>query len=85
MCVGMATKNISITEEAYKRLASLRRGNESFSEIIVKMVKKNDWRDYFGILSEEAGERLKKTIVEGRKIHARLHEERHKKLVKEFS
>ena len=81
----MATKNISITEEAYKRLASLRKGNESFSEIIVKVTGKARLKDFFGIMPGESGEKFERVILEGRKIHAKLHAERNKKLMKEFS
>ncbi len=81
----MATKNISITEEAYKRLAKLRKGNESFSEIIVKVTKKDNWRNYFGTFSKESIEALEKNILKSRKLHAKLHLERTKKLITEFS
>jgi len=81
----MATKNISITEEAYKRLANLRKGNESFSEIIVKVTKKDNWRNYFGSMPGESGKKFEKAILDGRKLHAKLHAERNKRLIKEFS
>lgn len=80
----MATKNISITEEAYNRLARLRKGNESFTEIIVRVTKKNNWRDFVGVLSEEKADLIEKSINEGRRIHRKLHEERHKRLMKEM-
>jgi predicted CopG family antitoxin len=80
----MATKNISITEEAYKRLANLRKGNESFSEIIIKVTKRGDWRRYFGILSEEKADILEKSISFGRKKHMELHIARSKEIAKEF-
>lgn len=82
----MATKTISITEEAYKRLASLRRANESFSEIIVSIVKKKKpkLREFFGVLSKDASDRLEGTIKDGRREHAKMHERRHKKLMQEF-
>lgn len=60
--MGMATKNISITEEAYDRLANLRKKNESFSEIIIEITGNANLMDFFGVLSEESGKRLEKTI-----------------------
>lgn len=81
----MATKNISITEEAYRRLANLRKGNESFSEIIIKVTRKGNWKKYFGILSEEKAKYLENAILDGRKKHANLHLSRSKELRKEFS
>ncbi len=63
----MATKNISITEEAYRRLASLRIKNESFSEIINKLTFKVRIRNFFGILSEEAANKLERGIERVRK------------------
>lgn len=82
----MATKNISITEEAYRRLASLRRNNESFSEIINRVSTRNKTKlsGFFGILSKKAGEELEDNIKKSRNEHAKLHEIRHKKLMKGF-
>ena len=50
----MATKTISIDIEAYERLRSVRKDNESFSQTIKRVVKppfdfeafQNDWRGY---------------------------------------
>lgn len=67
--VGMATKNISITEEAYKRLANLRKTNESFSEIILEVVGKKRLSDFFGILSKEGGKELEDNIQMLREKH----------------
>ena len=63
----MATKTISITEEAYDRLSSLRKDSESFSKIIERMTNKVDILDYAGILSEEEAARLEKSIYKTRK------------------
>ena len=83
--VGMATKNISITEEAYNRLANLKKGNESFSEIIVEITGRKKLSDFFGIISKETGDKLERAIEKGRKEHRKLTEERHKGLMKEFT
>ena len=82
----MATKNISITEEAYKRLAALRKRNESFSEIILEVTgKKSKLKDFFGVLSKEAGEELEKSIIEGRIRHSLQHKKRIERIGRELS
>lgn len=81
----MATKNISITEEAYKRLAGFRRKNESFSEIIIEITTKNKLEDFFGILSGKAGEELEKNIKRGREEHGKLRERRMREISNAFS
>jgi len=56
----MATKTISIREEVYDILMSLKKENESFSDVIWKLTKKRkpNLRDYFG------GLRDSKAIIE---------------------
>ena len=81
----MATKTITVTEEAYNRLARLKKENESFSEIITRVTSHARLKDFFGILSKESADRLERAIEEGRKEHAQLHEKRHKSLMKELS
>ncbi|MEK6878358.1 MAG: antitoxin VapB family protein [Nanoarchaeota archaeon] len=81
----MSTKTISITEEAYMRLAGLReRENESFSEVISRVTGKAKLMDFFGVLSKESGEKLEKSILEGRKMHRKMHKKRHKRLMEVF-
>ncbi len=82
----MATKTISITEEAYRRLASQRqRENESFSEVIVRVTGRHRLKELHGILSKEAGDELEKSISEGRALHRKMHKERTKKLLEELN
>ncbi len=71
----MATKTLTITEEAYNLLAREKKGSESFSMEITRVMggrRPNNLMKYFGILSEEEGEGmlkiLKKKKVENAKI-----------------
>jgi len=62
----MATKHISITEEAYARLARLREKNESFSEIINRVTGKQSLMEFAGVLSKESADELERHIKEFR-------------------
>lgn len=85
----MATKTISITEDAYKILERNKKENESFSKVIVReMGKKGNvkkLREFFGILSKEAGDALEKSIFESRKLHREMHKKRIARLKTEFN
>ena len=85
----MATKNISITEEAYKILERNKKDNESFSKVIVREIgsKSNikKLREFYGILSKEVGDALEKSILEGRKLHREMHKRRVLRLKEEFN
>ena len=76
----MATKNISITEEAYRRLFCLKKKNESFSEIIIKITGKTNLRDFFGVLSKESGDELEKNINEVRRESRKLSNDKYKNI-----
>ena len=80
----MATKNISLTEEAYRRLRGLGKENESFSEIVIRIAGRPSLSKFFGVLSRESGEKLEKAIEESRKKHRELSEQRHQRFMKEY-
>ena len=63
----MATKTLTITEDAYDRLAVLKEGNESFSDVIRKLTKKKTLADLVGILNPADAEELKRNIEYDRK------------------
>ena len=83
----MATKNISMTEDAYKLLAQRKMMvRESFSEVIVREFGgKEKLKELFGILKGKKGEEFEKSIMDSRRIHAELRKKRHKRLMEEFN
>lgn len=69
----MATKTLTITEDAYERLAALKEGKESFSDVIVKHFPKHSLLELVGMLTPEEADVMKKAIAESRKAsRARL-------------
>lgn len=58
----MATKTISITEEAYERLRMRKERNESFTDVINKITGKRNIMELAGILSNEEAEQIKNHI-----------------------
>jgi len=48
--MGMSSVNISITEEVYGLLKSLKQEDQSFSDIIRNLVQENDISRCYGIL-----------------------------------
>ena len=64
----MATKTISITEEAYSRLAAKKHGKESFSDVINKITNKVRLLDFAGILNKEEADKLEEEIKKGREL-----------------
>lgn len=81
----MATKTISITENAYKRLVNYKRANESFSIVIERITQKKKLNDFYGVLSKKGGDKLEKAIGETRKVNRQKHELRNKWLVAELA
>lgn len=67
----MATKTITIMEDAYDLLVGAKESGESFSDLIRRTYsKKRDISECFGAWSEEFGEAIKKDIAERRAANA---------------
>ena len=62
----MPTRTISISEEAYHRLAGVKEEYESFSDIIIKKTGKVDLLDFAGLLTDTEASKIKKRVLEGR-------------------
>ncbi len=62
----MATKTISITEEAYERLLGKKQKNESFSEVITRITNKVNLLDFAGFLTKDEADRLESAVQAGR-------------------
>ncbi|OGI64012.1 hypothetical protein A2642_00545 [Candidatus Nomurabacteria bacterium RIFCSPHIGHO2_01_FULL_39_10] len=58
----MATKTLTITEDAYERLAATKEENESFSEVINRITNKVSLLSMAGILSEQEADRIEQRI-----------------------
>lgn len=71
----MSTKTISIIDEAYNLLKKEKKGNESFSNVIIRTFSKNNNQsellNYVGFLSKEEGEELENNVYERRKTWRR--------------
>ena len=66
LCIGMATKTISLDEEAYEHLKAHKREGESFSEVVKRIAGERSWTEVAGLLSEEDAADLERTIQDGR-------------------
>jgi predicted CopG family antitoxin len=63
----MATKTLSITEEAYQRLKAWKGPHESFSDVILRLTGRRPLSDYAGILSPSSARALREAIAEARR------------------
>ena len=62
----MATKTISITEEAYERLKMKKEKNESFTDVVNRITGKRSLLELAGIFSEEDAIKIENHIKERR-------------------
>lgn len=62
----MATKTISLDEEAYERLKAHKREGESFSDVVKRIAGERSWTEVAGTLSENEAEQLEAVVEDGR-------------------
>ena len=67
----MGTKNISISEEAYERLAALKKPNESFTEVVNRLTRKKSILELVGSLTEKEGDEIRINIEELREASSK--------------
>ena len=58
----MATKTISITEEAYERLKDRKKEHESVSDVVYKITRKKSLLELAGTLSEKDAVKMEEGI-----------------------
>ncbi len=63
----MAVKTITITEDAYTHLASLKETNESFSDVVCRITGKSSLLELAGILTKKETEEIKSAIKHTRR------------------
>ena len=72
----MAVKTITITESAYRRLKSRKLGDESFSDVILRLTKRRPLSDFVGILSPESANAIRRAIDIDRELRRKVDERR---------
>lgn len=62
----MATKNISLPEDVYRKLAEEKREGESFGDVIDRLLKGRPLSEFWGTWSEETAAETIEAVREGR-------------------
>ena len=79
--INMASKTIMIQEDTYNKLLQLKKGNESFNDVILRIIsQKQDLLRYAGLLSEKEGELLEDALDD---IEAEMDEADHERDARE--
>jgi predicted CopG family antitoxin len=69
----MATKTIGIREDVYERLRARKREDESFTDLIDRLVDETsaDWREGFGSLTTDDASELREIVERARASESR--------------
>lgn len=64
----MGTKTIGLREEVYERLRARKREDESFTDLVDRLLSeaKADWREGFGTLAPEEADELEHLVARSR-------------------
>ncbi len=81
----MAVKTITITEDAYNAISRIKEKNESFSELFLRIAKRKPLSSFFGVLSKEVADDLRKQIKMSRELRRPLDDARRKKIIAAFN
>jgi predicted CopG family antitoxin len=60
----VGSRNISISDEAYSRLAALKGPNESFTDVINQLAGRRSILELVGVLTEAEGGELRRKVEE---------------------
>jgi predicted CopG family antitoxin len=65
----MGTKTIGIKEDVYRRLKAHKRADESFTDVVDRLLDetKAEWRDGFGTLATNEADELERAVKRARK------------------
>ena len=80
----MATKTITVTEDAYEALKSAKAPRESFSKTLLRITRRKPLSSFYGNLSKESGKKLEKAIMENRERHKAARRNRIKRISEEL-
>jgi predicted CopG family antitoxin len=58
----MGYKTISLSEEAYKRLLERKKGNESFSDVVMRLTTNSTLNDFVGLLPRDSCDKIDRAI-----------------------
>lgn len=82
----MAVKTLTITEQAYNKIKSMKEGDESFSDLFLRIASGNInvAKRFFGVahLSEEEIKNWRKSLYESRELNNKLDLDRQKNFQK---